>query len=246
MQYQSDPNTIVLVNKEKFNFDYDMVKEAKFDMVIADEAHRITRREKAGGKETGSMMSGGLMNIASEVPYYVAGTGTPTPNDLSELYFHLKIMAPEKYTNQKEFMDKYKSLHKGAGLKEKLRDILNAELDDRVMTQKKVLTRDFKTKTHMATLSVTQKNKYRQTQKKFLKKRLMAMTRDQRISKILNDTDFHKNDKYTKMKGIIDNHLKTKGDSEKVLIYAKNYTTVAQIEKFLRSNYKGKKFVRFT
>ncbi len=246
--YKADPNTIVLVNKEKFYFDHDLVKDAGFDMVVADEAHKITQRDTQGtkGAEAGSQMSKGLAKIASAVPYYVAGTGTPAPNDLSELYFHLNIMDSKKYSNKKAFMEKYKNLHKGAGLKEKLQDILNAELDDRMFTVKKrVSGSNFHMNTHTAELSPKQKADYQKIQKKFLKGRINPMSRDQHISRILNDSDHKTNPKYAKMKAIIDDHIANKGSTEKVLMYAKNYSTVGQIEKFIRANYPGKKIVRF-
>lgn len=245
-QYGADANTIVLVNKEKFHFDYDHIKNAGFNMVVADEAHKITQREKTTAAGGGSRMSRGMQDIASVAEYYVAGTGTPTPNDLSELYFHLKIMSPEKYPNQKAFMEKYGKLHKGAGMKDKLRDILNAELDDRVFTEKKELPNNFFTNTHTVKLSDAQKINYRDIQKKYLKKKLLPMSRDQKLTQVLNDTKWQENPKYTEMKSVIDNHIATKGESEKVLIYAKNYSTVKEIEKFLRANYPGQKTVRFT
>jgi len=246
--YKADPSYIVLVNKEKFYFDHDLVKDAGFDMVVADEGHKITQRDVAGtkGPETGSQMSRGLAKIAKEVPYYVTGSGTPTPNDLSELYFHLNIMDPEKYGNKKAFMEKYRNLHKGAGLKEKLQDILNAELDDRIFTvKKKVEGSNFHMNTHTAELSPKQKADYQKIQKKYLKGRINPMSRDQHISRILNDSDHKTNPKYAQMKSIIDDHIATKAATEKVLMYAKNYSTVNEIEKFIRANYPGKKMVRF-
>ncbi len=247
--YKADPDTIVLVNKEKFHFDHDLVKAAGFDMVVADEAHKITQRDTAGtkGEEIGSQMSRGLAKIAKEVPYYVAGTGTPTPNDLSELYFHLNIMDPKKFGSKKAFMEKYKNLHKGAGLKEKLQKILNAELDDRIFTVKKrVSGSNFKMHNHTVGLSPKQKTDYQKIQKRFLKGRIGGMSRDQHISRILNDHDHKTNPKYAQMKSIIDNHIATKGKTEKLLVYARNYSTVAQIEKFIRANYPGKRVVRFS
>lgn len=247
--YKVDPDTIVLVNKEKFYFDHELVKAAGFDMVVADEAHKITQRDTAGtkGAETGSQMSRGLAKIAASVPYYVAGTGTPTPNDLSELHFHLNIMDPVKYSNKKEFMEKYRNLHKGAGLKEKLQDILNAELDDRIYTVKKrVEGSNFNMHNHSVGLAPKQTEKYKAIQKKYLKGRINAMSRDHHISQVLNDHNHKENPKYVQMKSIIDNHIATKGKTEKVLMYARNYTTVAEIEKFVRANYPGKKVVRFS
>jgi len=243
-QYASDPNTIVVVNKEKFHFDKDHIKEAGFNMVIADEAHKITQRADGAGK--GSMMSHGLSEVAKNAEYFIAGTGTPTPNNLSELYFHLNIIDPDKYSSQKAFMDKYKNLHKGSGLKDKLADIMNAELSDRVMTQKKEQNGKFFENVHKVDLTATQREGYKETQKKFKDGKIMGITRDQRLTSVLNDTHHSDNNKYAKMKEIVDNHLKTKGDSEKVLFYAKNYKTVRMIEDFLKTHYPEHSSVRFT
>jgi len=241
--YKSDPNTIVVTNKEKFHFDHEHIKAAGFDMVVADEAHKITQRE---GRGAGSRMSRGLATIAKESKYYVAGTGTPTPSDLSELYFHLNIMDPEKYSSQKKFMDKYGNLHKGAGYKDKLKEILNAELGDKVFTQKKEQTTEFHEQIHNVNISDGQRDKYKQVQQKYLKKQILPITRDQRITQVLNDHKHADNPKYDRAKEIIDDHLANKGDSEKVLLYAKNYSTVKEIEKFLRKNYPQFKSTRFT
>jgi hypothetical protein len=250
--YNSDPNTIVVTNKEKFHFDRDHIKNAGFNMVIADEAHRITQRagDKAPSKaekEAGSQMSRGLAEIAKAADYYVAGTGTPTPNDLSELYFHLNVMNPEKYSNQRAFMEKYKSLHKGAGLKDKLQDILNAELDDQLYTvKKKIEGSEFRFHTHNVKLTENQRGKYQAVQAKYLDKKMTPMERDQKITKILNDTPMANNDKYTKIKSIIDDHLATKDPTEKVILYAKNYSTVGEIEKFLKTHYPQFESTHFT
>lgn len=245
-KYEMDANTIVVINKEKFRADQDHneIKNAGFDMVIADEAHKITQRADSSGK--GSMMSHGLSEIAKSSEYFIAGTGTPTPNNLSELYFHLNIIDPEKYSSQKTFMDKYKNLHKGSGLKEKLADIMNAELSDRVMTQKKEQKGKFFENVHTVDLTDTQRKGYKDTQKKFKDGKIMGITRDQLLSSVLNDTHHSDNNKYAKMKEIVDNHIKTKGESEKVLFYAKNYKTVRMIENFVKTHYPEHKSVRFT
>ena len=245
-KYEMDANTIVVINKEKFRSDqdYNEIKNAGFGMVIADEAHKITQRADSASK--GSQMSRGLADIAKSAEYYIAGTGTPTPNNLSELYFHLNIMDPEKFSSQKQFMDKYKNLHKGSGLKEKLADIMNVELADRVMTQKKEQTGKFFEKVHTVDLTGEQRQDYQKVQKRFKDKKIMGITRDQRLTSVLNDTHHSQNNKYAKMKEIVDHHIATKGSSEKILFYAKNYKTVSNIEAFLRKNYPGQGAVRFT
>lgn len=243
-QYNSDPNTIIVVNKEKFHFDRDMIRDAKFQMVVADEAHRITQR-LGKGERTASQMSKGLEVIAGEAEYYIAGSGTPNPNDLSELYFHLKLIDPGKFSSRKAFMAKYRHLHKGAGYKEKLAEIMNAELDNKVYTQKQTLPINLYEKLHTPELTEKQRNQYQKIQSDYLKRKINPMQRDQRIANVLNQTHWKENRKYDAIRGIIDGHLKKKGDTEKISILAENYATVRVIEDFLKKNYPQYKSVRF-
>ena len=244
--YNGDPNVITLVNKEKFNFDKDMIKNAGYDMVVIDEAHRSTQRE---GRKA-SAMSQGIVEVAEKAEYFIAGTGTPTPNDLSELYFYLKVIDPEKYSNQKQFMEKYKNLHRGAGLKDKLAEILHKEINNRVFTVKKDLQHTFNMHSHNVSLTNVQKEAYKKEMVKYRKNRKTvrgaAINRDINLSKILNETKIENNNKFSKMGNIIDNHVKTKGADEKIIIYAKNYNTVNEIERYIKNNYPGKKTVSFT
>jgi len=239
--YNSDPNTIVLVNKEKYLFDNDIIKGAGFDMMIVDEAHKSTQREGRGS----SGMSKGLSDLAASMPYFVAGTGSPTPNDLSELYFYLKTIDPEKYGNQKAFMEKYKNLHRGAGMKDKLTEILHREIDDRVFTVRKDLQHTFNQHIHNAGLSDIQKTQYKKTMEDYKAKKFDVLQRDQKLNRVLNSTKFENNEKFTKMGDIINEHIKTKGPDEKVLIYAQQYGTVNEIERYLKKNYPGSGIVRF-
>ena len=242
MYKQDDPNTIVIVNKEKFYHDRGHILDAKFDLAINDEAHKLGQRGE-GGKQ-GSKMSQGLQAAMKDIPYYVAGSGTPAPNDLTELYFHLNLMDSEKFNNKKEFMDKYRNLHKGSGLKDKLKDILNSELDDRVHTVKKAKSRvKFNSNVHSVDLTDAQRAKYKEIQQRYKDGKIMPLQRDFALTDVLNnDPD---SPKYAKMKELVDHHLKTKGESEKVLFYARNYATVRQIEAFLAKEYPQFSSTRF-
>ncbi|HCL00729.1 MAG TPA: hypothetical protein DHW42_11575, partial [Candidatus Marinimicrobia bacterium] len=182
--YNGDPNTIILVNKEKYLFDHDIIKNAGFDMMIVDEAHKSTQREGRGT----SGMSKGLSDLASNMEYFIAGTGSPTPNDLSELYFYLKTIDPEKYSNQKQFMEKYKNLHRGAGLKDKLAEVLHKEIDDRVFTVKKDLQHTFNQHIHNAKLSESQKLQYKKVMTDYRSKKIDVLQRDQKLNRILNSS----------------------------------------------------------
>jgi len=239
--YNLPPDTIVLVNKEKFLFDKDMIENAGFDMMIVDEAHKSTQRE--GRSESG--MSQGLSDLASKIPYFIAGTGTPTPNDLSELYFYLRTIDPEKYSNQKAFMEKYKNLHRGAGLKEMLTEILHKEIDDRVYTVKKELQHKFTQHIDTVPLSEVQRNQYKKVMEDYREKRIDVLERDQRLNRILNSTKYENNRKFDKMAEIIDNHIKSRGEDEKIIIYAQQYKTVNEIERYLKDHYPQYEFVRF-
>lgn len=232
-KYNSDPDTIVVVNKEKFNFDQALIRKAGFDMVAADEAHKVTQREGRGGSE----MSKGLAEVAKGAEYYVAMSGTPTPNDLSELYFHANVIAPEKFSSQKEFMAQFGAAHKGVGFKEKIREFMNRELGDHVFTAKKRLDTNFTLQRHQAQLHPEQAESYRRASEMFRKGEISPLQRDQQLNTVLNAFDHRKNGKFAEVKKIVDEHLAKKGEDEKVIFYAKNYDTVDQIQDFLRQNY---------
>lgn len=233
-KYNSDPNTIVVVNKEKFNFDKFNIKEAGFDMVVADEAHKITQREG----RSGSGMSQGLSDVAKDAEYYVAMSGTPTPSDLSELYFHANLMNPEKFNNQKAFMNKFGTAHKGVGLKDKIKAFMAHEMDDNVYTVKKQLDTKFTMHQHMAKLSGKQEEAYKKVSESFRTGNISPLQRDNQLNRILNASTHTENGKFNEIKTVIDKHLATRAKDEKVILYAKNYDTVGQIEDFLKTHYK--------
>lgn len=241
-KYASDPDTIVIVNKEKFNFDKAAIKDAGFDMVVADEAHKITQRE---GRSK-SAMSEGLFDVAAESPYYVAMSGTPTPSSLDELYAHMHAINPEKFSSQKEFMAKFGAAHKGEGLKDKIAEFMNQELSDHVMTAKKHLDTNFTIHTHFAKLSPQQKAAYREVSEATRRKEISPLQRDQQLNDVLNSHDHAENGKFKEIKKIVDQHLQTKSPDEKVLLYAKNYGTVQQIQDFLATHYPERDVVHFT
>lgn len=232
-KYASDPDTIVVVNKEKFNFDKALIKEAKFDMVAADEAHKITQREGRGGSD----MSKGLSDVAKGAEYYVAMSGTPTPDDMSQLYFHANIIDPDRFNSQKEFMARFGSAHKGVGYKETIQNFMNRELADHVFTAKKSLDTTFTLKRHAAGLSADQRDAYRQVQEQFKAKQISPLQRDQQLNTVLNSFDHRRNGKFQEIRKIVDQHLATKASDEKVIFYAKNYDTVGQIQDFLKTHY---------
>jgi intein/homing endonuclease len=175
----------------------------------------------------------------------VHNSGTPTPNDLSELFFYLKTIAPEKFSNEKAFMEKYRNLHRGAGLKDMLTEILHKEKDDRVFTMKKDLQHTFKQHIHNTPLTELQKKQYRKVMTDYQTKKVDVLERDQRLNRILNSTKFEENRKFDQMGDIINNHFKTKGENEKVIIYAQQYKTIAEIRRYLAAKYPGAGIVAF-
>lgn len=247
-KYNSPPDTIVVVNHEKMNFDQADIAKAGFNMVVADEAHTVTQRE--GGKR--SYKSEGLKNVARQADHYVAMSGTPTPNDLSELYFHANLMNPEKFKSQKEFMARFGSAHKGEGMKEKIAAFMNRELADHVITAKKgtMLKPDgtpveMRMKTHFAPLSKKQRQEYRDTVAAVKSGEISQLQAENRMKGILNDTHHGENGKFANIKSIIDNHLKTKGDTEKISIYTHSYAGADNLHDFLEKHYPDAGIVRF-
>jgi len=76
-------------------------------------------------------------------------------------------------------------------------------------------------------------------------KKIDVLQRDQRLNRILNSTKYEDNNKFSKMGQVIDSHIKTKGADEKVIIYAQQYKTVNEIERYLKAKYPGQGIVRF-
>lgn len=235
-------NQVFIVNHEMMNFDRASIRDAGFDIVVADEAHKISQRE---GSEK-SLKSDGLHEIASEAPYYVAMSGTPVPSNLSQLYFHLNAADPERFSSQKEFMAQFGSVHKGVGYKKAVAQFMSDQLSDRVMTLKKNIDAEFVHQTHRVEMTEPQRKAYKHVMEFFGtsgKTQGAILNRDRQLTYLLNgaDTDadykFENNGKYDKLKHIIDDHLKGKASTEKVGIYAQNNATVREIQRFLAKHY---------
>jgi hypothetical protein len=241
--YASDGDTIVIVNKEKFNFDLKHMRKNPFDIVIADEAHKISGRE--GRKE--SRMFSGLDEIAQAAPFYGAGSGSLTPNDLSELYSHAHIMDPERFSSRKAFMEQFGSIHKGTGYKDQLKQFMLTYLGDHIISARKG-ERSYKLKlhTHEVALHPEQKAEYKKITDAYRDKQIVTFQRDQQYNSLLNAFDHDKNQKFDKIKSLVDQHLKTKPDDEKVIFYAKNRETVNQVKAFLAQHYPQYSHIEFT
>lgn len=243
-------NQVIICNHDTMRIDKAAVQAAKFDFVVCDEAHKSTQRDSSGK----SIKSEGLKEIASEAPYYVAMSGTPTPSDLSQLFFHLNIADPEKYNLPKEFMAQFGSIHKGEGYKKAVAAFMANQLSDRVMTLTKNVDAEFHHKTHRVELSPLQKKMYREISDEFTgnkKFKGAVLNRDRQLTYLLNGGagngeayagkeeafSYENNSKYAKLHDIIEDHLKTKGPTEKIGIYAANNATIAEVQKFLAKHY---------
>lgn len=243
--YGSEDGTVVITTPGSMREDAAELEKAGFHMVVVDEAHKLTQRESRGKK---SAMSEGLARTAAQAEYYVAMSGTPTPSDLSELYWHAHVMNPEKFGSQKEFMAQFGQAHKGAGLKEQIKEFMARELDDHVHTVKKELGTTFHLKTHEVPMSAGQRAGYKKVMEDFkgAKHKEAALFREQALAKVLNGGDWQENPKYAHVASLIDEHLKTKRPDEKVVLYAYNKYAAENLEKMLAARYPGKKAVRFT
>jgi hypothetical protein len=241
--YQSDPNTIVLVNKEKFNFDAAAIKDAKFDIVVPDEAHKITQREG----RTASQMSQGLFDVGMDAPYYIPGSGTFAGSDVSELYAHMHVMNPKRFSSPKEFMHLFGSVHKGVGYKDQIKNFMLQHLGDHIISARKSDRKyEFRLHTHEVPLHPEQQKEYKTIADSFRNKEIHPFQRDQQFNSLLNSFDHEKNGKFAQAKQIIDHHLKTKAPDEKVIFYAKNWETVNEINKFISKHYPEFDHVEFT
>lgn len=230
---EAGPNDIVVTNHETFRTSQADVLASNFGFIVADEAHKITQRDKAGK----SQKSQALHEIVDKAPYYVAMSGTPTPSDLSQLYFHLSLINPEKYHSQKEFMDKYGSAHRGGGLKDKIANIMEKEMGENVYTIAKELNTKFNMHVHYTPLSKEQKAEYRDTQDSYKRKEIGTFHREARHKKTLNDMPWQTNGKFGEIKNIVEDHLKTAGPKEKIIFYAESLSAINNIKDYLRHNY---------
>jgi hypothetical protein len=241
--YASDGNTIVLVNKEKYNFDRKHIKNNPFDLIIGDEAHKNTQREGRGK----SQMSEGLQEAGKAAPYYIAMTGDIAPDDLSQAYFHAHIMDPKKFSSQKEFMSEFGNIHKGGGYKAQLQEFMLTHLGDHIMSiRKKDRPYQFKLHTHKVELHPEQKAEYKRINDSYRNKEIVTFQRDQQLNSLLNAFDHNKNPKFDQTKSLIDSHLAKKGADEKVILYAKNHETVRELQGFLKTHYPEYSHVEFT
>ena len=248
---EAKPNQIIIVNHEMMNTDKVHIKNAKFDFVCVDEAHKATQREGRGK----SMKSEGIHEIGKAAPYFCGMSGTATPNDISELYSYLHIADPEKYSSQKEFLAQFGTVHKGVGYKEAIQDFMNNHLSDRVMTLKKeVQGVNMNIQTHKVDLSPEQRKAYKgimdnYAQIKARGGKLDALSnRDIPLTMLVNGDQTEKggirdgyryehNKKYDELKKIIDHHLATKEPTEKIGIFAPNNGTMRELKRFLQHHY---------
>lgn len=227
-QYKGD-QFFTLINKEKFSFDETGIAEGKFDMVINDEAHMLSQRQARGAKQ--SYMSEAFSRIAGNADYLVDGSGTPVPNDLSELFFHLHLINPNKYPSQKEFMKKYGKLHKdktvvAAGAVRTLRE----EFENHLFSQELKL----KPKKHehevKVELTPEQKKELFRIEEAYRTGELSnAFYRENQQSAVINETKGALGGKVAALKQTIAQHKIRRGDSSKMLIFADTYKSLAVV-----------------
>ena len=242
-KYADDPDTILVCSHDSFRNDTPHIKNYAPHIVVADEAHLITQRETSAG----SQKSNGLKHIAKDAEYYVPMTGTATPSDLSQLYFHANLIAPERFNSQKEFMKQFGGAHKGAGYKAAISEFMNDQLDDHVYTVKKNLDTDFNLHTHHVPLTDNQKKTYKNISEDFRTGKIGTFHRENRMKSLLEASPASNNNKFSEIKKIIDNHIATKGKDEKIILYAKGVnSTLKEVKKFLGDNYPQFGHVEFT
>jgi SNF2 family DNA or RNA helicase len=171
-------------------------------------------------------MSEAFEELAAGVDYLVDGSGTPTPNDLSELFFHLHIMNPNKFPARKEFLKKYGKLHKGEKtvVKEAVVLTLREEIEKCVFSQD--LELEAKKYEHEVKVELTpeQKNLIFEAEEAYRSKEITnALMRDFRQANAVNHTEAANNGKVTALREAIAQHRTARGDSSKMLIFADDY-----------------------
>lgn len=247
------PNTILVGNHETFENYPDELKAAKFGFVVADEAHLLTQR----GTKTPSGKSEGLKDIASSAEYYIAGTGTPVVNDLSEVFFHLNLARPDQFPDKKKFMERYGSIA-GPGHRAAARKLLMQELGGYMHTNHQPIEGvdengqpiEQKFKQHSYNVTPEIQNDYNAQLHAAQNKEMSQLQVHAAVNKVLNETPHERNPKFDKIKEIIDDHMKgikdgSRHKGEKIGISCSTYEELANIESFLDKHYPGAGHVSF-
>jgi len=245
-----EPGKIYIVNHGAYRNDIDAIKQGGYEFVVADEAHEITHRQKRSKQ---SQQSQGLSDVVKSAEYYIAGTGTPTPNDLSELYFHLNLIDPHKYGSQKEFMKKYGNVSQSMGFKAFAKSMLNVELSDHLHVVQKHLDTKFTMQEHTVELTDWQKQEYRQANQEYLDRKHSgeqykgnAFSRDAKIRKVINALDPEHNKQFAKADAIIQDHINNRKDpKQKVGLLVRTKKHRDALVKYLEAKYGEGCCVRF-
>lgn len=129
-----DKNTqVVITSRDKLAPYKDKIKAAGFNCFVVDEAHLV--KQRVGAEK--SDMSKAFSELAIDPEYLLEMTGTPVPNDMSELWYHLNILDPAKFPDRKEFLDTFgRTATTGSIMREESAAALRAFIDDRVYTEK--------------------------------------------------------------------------------------------------------------
>lgn len=228
-------SNMVIINKEKLAADYNLLQEAGFDMIIVDEAHTVTQNEENSNKK--SQQSEFLTKLAKTIPYYIAGSGTPTPTNLSQLHYHLDNISPDQYGTANEFMKKYGSLHKEAGFKDFVNKVFNEKINDNVFTVKKTLDTKLHLNEDFIPLSKKQKQQLKEINQSFLNGEINGKVRYDESKRVINTTNIEDNPKFKHIKGILDKHFATSNPKEKVAFYFETYKDLGIFKEFLTKEY---------
>lgn len=122
--YASD-KLITVITHDQVRNDFEAIKAAGFDCMVADEAHYFSVRGKK--EDNASLRSKRIREL--EMPYKMLMTGTPVKNDLSELHSLVDWLQPGCLGGKREFMQRYGALAKSRGAFD---DALLKQLNDRL------------------------------------------------------------------------------------------------------------------
>lgn len=92
-------HNVDIYSYDKAKNDFKEIKQKKYGIIIADEAHCV--------KDTKTKRYKRLAPIMKKIPFKILISGTPTVNRCDELYAPLSILHPKIFNRKKKFIDRY-------------------------------------------------------------------------------------------------------------------------------------------
>ena len=240
-------NQVVITSRDKLAPYKDKIAAAGFNCIVLDEAHLVKQRQGAEKSD----MSEAFADLAAKPEYLLEMTGTPVPNDMSELWYHLNILDPAKFPNKKDFMAEFgRTPTSGSIMREESAAAFRAYIDDRVYTERlgPMKLKGYKKfeKNVEVELTDNQKLMYRKSEDIYgpgmstRKKAGWAFARDAANSAALYTAPAKDNAITEALGDQWEAHIKereAKGQNPKIIIFTDHYDTMKPIMDMLKARF---------